>query len=183
MPKAPSTRSRKSGKGKGTANSVSSSSSSDNGAPQSGKRQRARRVVWNSARTERLLDWLDENPEERQKLFSDSSKDAKEEGRRKRQAKSPKSEFHKSIAAFIFSVDSDPIVRADFRSNPTNYTKSVDNYIIRYGLYLCIFTCLWSYYRLRKDYRSFNEKLGQTGASLRYEDLKEGSDLKNQVGK
>jgi hypothetical protein len=29
---------------------------------------------------ERLLNWLEENPEDCQKLFSDSSKDAKEEG-------------------------------------------------------------------------------------------------------
>jgi hypothetical protein len=37
-------------------------------------------------------------------------------------------------------------------------------------------------YRLHKEYRCFNEKLGQTGAGLRYEDIEEGSDLKNLVG-
>jgi len=105
--------------------------SASGGEPQSTKRPKGRRVLWNAARTERLLDWLEENPEERQKLFSDSSKDAKEEGRRKRVAKSPKSEFHKLIAIFVFSVDSDSEIRADFQSNAVNYTKSVDNYIIR----------------------------------------------------
>lgn len=39
------------------------------------------------------------------------------------------------------------------------------------------------YVRLRKEYRLCNEKLGQTGAGLRYEDIQEGSDLKNLVGK
>ena len=39
-----------------------------------------------------------------------------------------------------------------------------------------------SVFRLRKEYRSFNEKLGQTGAGLRYEDIDEGSNLQNLVG-
>jgi hypothetical protein len=83
------------------------------------------------ARTERLLDWLEENPKDQQKLFSDSPKDAKDEGRRKCTAKSPKSEIHKLIAAFIFSFDPDANIHADFNANRTNYTKSVDNYLIR----------------------------------------------------
>ncbi|KAH9974182.1 hypothetical protein BGW80DRAFT_1128570, partial [Lactifluus volemus] len=112
-----------------------------------------------------LLNWLEENPEDRQKLFSDSSKDAKEEGRRRRVVKGTKSEFHKMMATAVFSVNDDANIRADFRSNPVNYTKSIDNYITR----------------LRKEYRSFNEKLGQTGAGLRYEDLEEGSNLQNLV--
>jgi hypothetical protein len=109
------------------------SSSDDEGAKPSKlrKRPKARRVLWNGNRTERLLDWLEENPNDRQKLFSDSSKDAKDEGRRKHVAKGTKSEFHKMIAAAVFSVDPDADVRADFRDNPVNYTKSVDNYIIR----------------------------------------------------
>jgi hypothetical protein len=37
--------------------------------------------------------------------------------------------------------------------------------------------------RLRKEYRTFNEKLGQTGAGLRYEDIEVGSGLWNLVGK
>jgi hypothetical protein len=98
---------------------------------------KTRRIYWSSPRTERLLDWLEENPEERQKLFSDSSKDAKDEGRRKHVAKSTKSEFHKMIAISVFSVDSDANVRNDCASNPVAYTKSVDNYLSRY-VYLFI---------------------------------------------
>jgi len=109
--------------------------------PKTNKRPRARRILWNADRTERLLDWLEDNPEERQKLFSDSSKDAKSEGRRKRVAKSTKAEFHKMIAAAIFSVDPSADVCADFCANPVNYTKSVDNYIIRYVFYLRYVLC------------------------------------------
>ncbi|KAF8468103.1 hypothetical protein DFH94DRAFT_617207, partial [Russula ochroleuca] len=121
-------------------------------------------IVWNVDRTELLLDWLEENPEERQKLFSDSSKDAKDKGRCKHVAKGSKSKFHRMITAAVFSVDSDADICADFQVNPTNYTKSVDNYIIR----------------LRKEYRKFNIKLGQSGAGLRYKDMHEGN--KNLVG-
>jgi hypothetical protein len=96
------------------------------------QRTKIRRTSWTTARTERLLDWLEENPADRQKLFSDSTKDAKDEGRRKRVAKGTKSEFHKLIATYVFSVDDDEAIRADFTVNPTNYTKSVDNYLGRY---------------------------------------------------
>jgi hypothetical protein len=99
------------------------------------KARRMMRISWTTARTERLLDWLEENPVDRQKLFSDSTKDAKDEGRRKRVAKGTKSEFHKLIAFFVFSVDVDKEVRDDFAVNGGNYTKSVDNYLGRYAFF------------------------------------------------
>jgi hypothetical protein len=68
---------------------------------------------------------------DRQKLFSDSTKDTKDKGQRKRIAKGTKSEFHKLIATFVFSVDADKEVHEDFAANPVNYTKSVDNYLGR----------------------------------------------------
>jgi hypothetical protein len=129
------------------------------------QRTKVRRTSWTTNRTERLLDWLEENPADRQKLFSDSTKDAKDEGRRKRVAKGTKSEFHKMIATYVFSVDENEAVRADFAVNTINYTKSVDNYLGR----------------LRKEYRQFNEALGRTGAGLRYEDVEEGSSLWNLI--
>ena len=92
---------------------------------------KARRISWTSARTEHLLDWLDENPIDWQKLFSDSSKDAKE-GWQKCVAKGTKSEFHKMITTFVFSADADSKTCLDFSSNAGNYTKSVDNYLVQY---------------------------------------------------
>ena len=42
----------------------------------------AHHISWMTARTEQLLDWLEENPADQQKLFSDSTKDdAKDKGR------------------------------------------------------------------------------------------------------
>ena len=67
-----------------------------------------------------------------QKLFSDSMKDAKDEGHRKRVAKGTKSEFHKLIAVYVFSVDANKGVRDDFVVNSGNYMKSVDNHLGQY---------------------------------------------------
>ena len=104
------------------------------------KVRRMMRISWTTERTELLLDWLEENPVDRQKLFSDSTKDAKDEGRRKRVAKGTKSEFHKLIAIYVFSVDADKDVRDDFAVNGGNYTKSVDNYIGRYACCSLLFS-------------------------------------------
>ena len=46
--------------------------------PQPAKAHRMMRISWTTARTERLLDWLKENPVDL--LFSDSTKDTKDEG-------------------------------------------------------------------------------------------------------
>jgi hypothetical protein len=45
------------------------------------------------------------------------------------------------------------------------------------------FSMLMPISRLRKEYRTFNEALGQTGAGLRYDEIDEGSNLMNLVGK
>jgi hypothetical protein len=56
------------------------------------------RVPWDDLRTDRLVDWLEDNPEDRQKLFSDSSHDAKKENRLRRVAKGSKSIFYVKMA-------------------------------------------------------------------------------------
>ena len=110
-----------------TTNTVATS---DSEQPQTSKQApKTHQIHWSIAGMEWLLNWLEENPEDHQKLFSDSSKDAKEEGQHKHVAKGTKSEFHKMIATSVFSVDNDTNVCADFHSNPINYMKSVDNYI------------------------------------------------------
>ena len=89
------------------------------------------RVVWDRfpERTERLLDYLNSHPDVAIKLFGDSTKSAKSEGRLKLTAKSNKATAYLQLADGIFSIDDDSTVRADFAANPTKYTKAVDNYI------------------------------------------------------
>ena len=100
-------------------------STDEDGAPPS----KIHCISWMTSRTEQLLEWLEENSSDHQKLFSDSSKDVKNEGQQKCIAKSTKSEFYKLIAIFVFSVNTDKEVQADLAANTINYTKSVDNYL------------------------------------------------------
>lgn len=89
------------------------------------------RVVWDKypARTERLLDHLDAHPDIAIKLFGDSTKVAKSEGRFKLTAKSNKTTGYLQVADGVFSIDEDSAVRSDFAANPNKYAKAVDNYI------------------------------------------------------
>ena len=89
------------------------------------------RVVWDKypVRTERLLDYLDAHPDVAIRLFGDSTKVAKLEGRSKVTAKSNKATAYMQLADGVFSVDDDTTIRADFAANPNKYAKAVDNYI------------------------------------------------------
>lgn len=136
------------------------------------------------SRTERLIDWLEQNVVERQKLFSDSSQDAKAEKRKQRVANGAKSKYHVLIATAVFSIDTEEKVRKDFEANSDKYTKAVENRL-----------AVWVYLRdvvcdadislatsLKSKYRTFNTELGQTGAGLRKEDVVVGSDISNKIG-
>ena len=89
------------------------------------------RLNWTTARIDRAIEWCEENPEDRQKLFSDSTQAAKDQSRRKLVSKTPKAHYHQKIANHVFSVDEDAAVRQDFKKNPLRYTKSVDNLFTR----------------------------------------------------
>jgi hypothetical protein len=91
----------------------------------------APRIYWDkdTTQTDRLLDWLDENPADCQKLFSDSSQDARVESRKRQVAKRSKTHFHAKMAAAVFSVDARREVCDDFMVNPDKYVKSVENQI------------------------------------------------------
>jgi hypothetical protein len=73
------------------------------------------RVPWDDLCTDRLVDWLEDNPEDRQKLFSDLSHDAKKENRPHRVAKGSKSIFYVKMAEYIFSVDEDAKVHLEVK--------------------------------------------------------------------
>jgi hypothetical protein len=91
--------------------------------------EKGSRVLWDDLRTDRLVDWLEDNPEDRQKLFLDSSHDANKENRARRVAKGAKSAFHVKMAEYVFSVDADPKVREDVKEDIKKYSKAVENRI------------------------------------------------------
>ena len=88
------------------------------------------RLVWDAKRTDRLVQWLEDNVEDRQRLFSDSAQDAKEQGRRSRTAKTSKTSFHLKMAEYIFSVDEDERIRDYVKLHGAKrYIKVVENHI------------------------------------------------------
>ncbi|KAH9159103.1 hypothetical protein EDB89DRAFT_1805889, partial [Lactarius sanguifluus] len=124
-------------------------------------------VQWDNIRTERLVDWLEDNPEDHQKLFSDSSHDAKKENRARRVAKGSKSVFHNKMAEYIFSVDGEVKVHVEVKEDLKKYSKAVENRI--------------SY--LKKKYHGITHKLGRTGAGLTVEEIRKDSNLSNILDK
>jgi hypothetical protein len=74
-----------------------------------------------------LLDWLDQNAEDRQKLFSDLSQDARKEQRRQHVAPGSKAVYHLRIVTAVFSVDAKSDIREEFKVNPDKYAKAVEN--------------------------------------------------------
>ena len=92
----------------------------------------ALRIMWSESRTERLLEWLENNVEDCQRLFSDSAQDAKEEKHRPRTAKSGKSSLHTKIANYVFSADEDARVQDDVNAHgPQIFAKVVENRIAK----------------------------------------------------
>ena len=89
------------------------------------------RVIWNDPRIKRAIDWLESYPDERRKLFSDSTQDAAGDNRKKQVAKGAKIGIHGKMADYIFSVDSDSTVRNDFARDPQRYARSVENVLVR----------------------------------------------------
>jgi hypothetical protein len=87
------------------------------------------RINWDNPRTDRLIDWLEENPSERHKLFADSIQDAQAEGHARNVAKTSKTTFYSAIAEAVFSVDADLPTREDYANDKSRYARGVENRI------------------------------------------------------
>jgi len=102
----------------------------EEGTPVMDPKGTAFRIMWNDQRTERLVSWLEDNIGDRQRLFSDSAQDAKEEHRRPRVAKSGKIVYHIKIAECIFAVDESAKIRDDLKKyGAAKFAKPVENRI------------------------------------------------------
>lgn len=89
-------------------------------------------IRWTDPRIERTLDWLETHVQDRQKLFSDSSQDAAEQGRKKLKANGSKSVFYVAIAKDVFAVDEDKKLREAVTTRADDLGKSVENMLGRY---------------------------------------------------
>ncbi|KAG9312467.1 hypothetical protein JVU11DRAFT_6852 [Chiua virens] len=113
--------------------------------------QTQQKIQWVNAysyRTEQLIEWCNDNPQQRLKLFSDSTQDARKEGRSKTQLSTTRKDVIAKLAEYIFKDD--PHVGAEaFRSKKSTYVAATG---------------------LKTKYTGHLRSLGQTGAGL---DIKE----------
>ncbi|KAH9162824.1 hypothetical protein EDB89DRAFT_1808944, partial [Lactarius sanguifluus] len=123
-------------------------------------------VQWGDSRTDWLIEWLEDNPEDRQKLFSDSSHDAKKENRPRHVAKGSKSAFYAKMAEYVFSADGDARVHVEVKEDIKKYSKAVENQVTH----------------LKRRYRDLTQELGRTGTGLTVEEIRKDSNLNNVLG-
>jgi len=89
-------------------------------------------VEWNNTRTDRLLDWLDQNPDDRNRLFSDSTTAAKEQNRRKVTAKGSKNCYYLALAKAVFDCKEEDIeMQAWYLKEPAKFSSSLSSYLNR----------------------------------------------------
>jgi len=86
-------------------------------------------IMWDDQCTEQLVSWLENNIEDRQRLFSDLAQDAKEDKHCHCTAKNTKPTFHVKMAQYIFLVDEDMQVRDNLKVHRMKYAKAVENRI------------------------------------------------------
>lgn len=110
-------------------NSPASASNSPTGDPP--QLPKLPSILWDKKpyhpRTARLIEWCKINEDARLKIFSDSSKDAKQEGRRRQQMSTQKNAYLQQLAKAIFQEDEDPVIREHFRTNPLAFVKPVQS--------------------------------------------------------
>ncbi|KAF8522020.1 hypothetical protein JB92DRAFT_2558186, partial [Gautieria morchelliformis] len=127
------------------------------------KKKRAPDIKWDSnhAWTHSLIQLLIDQPDLRRKLFSDSTRDAKDNNRRKLQAKDQKIHLHGVLAKHIFEEHN----AVQYASDPGRFAKSVGQHLGR----------------LKKTYARHVRELGATGAGLEPEDVTPGSEIANKL--
>jgi len=87
-------------------------------------------VKWDHDRTNCLLDWLDQNPNDCNWLFSDSTVTVRKEGHHKVTAKGSKTHYHESIAKAVFdSPDEEASLHVWYLKDPSKFATSVCNYL------------------------------------------------------
>ncbi|KAI6164201.1 hypothetical protein EDD17DRAFT_1474789, partial [Pisolithus thermaeus] len=116
-----------------------------------------------ASRTDRLIKWCRTHEAKRKKLFSDSTQDAREEGRSKQQLHHGKNHIYVEMAKAIFLHDETDEFRSLAAMNPGVFASSIRSHLDV----------------LKTKYRKQNALLGQTGAGCTYEDLLSNDKTKN----
>jgi hypothetical protein len=88
------------------------------------------KIFWdgnNSQRMNRLLDWLEGNPTDQIKLFSDSLQEAKVGNQKKITGKESKLYIYHKIAHAVFSVDENQVIRENYTTYLDKFLRVVEN--------------------------------------------------------
>jgi hypothetical protein len=105
------------------------------------KKPRAKPIRWddNKEWTHRAINYLVENPTFRKKLFSDSTTEAKEEGRKKVQGHEGKIILYGTIAQAIFThEDTDQETRLEYDADPNKFARSTQQQFARLVSVSCL---------------------------------------------
>ncbi|KAG2093014.1 hypothetical protein BD769DRAFT_1335003, partial [Suillus cothurnatus] len=103
---------------------------------------------------------------QRIKLFSDSAKDAKEQGQKKKQNGTSRDTFYSQVAQAIFLNDEDPEVQRHFKEDPKAFIKPVSTHFSMYA---------------QEKYNEFNKELKQSGAGKTYAELQEDPTMRSLI--
>ncbi|KAF8837235.1 hypothetical protein BDN67DRAFT_881170, partial [Paxillus ammoniavirescens] len=106
-------------------------------------------------RTDRLVEWCQQNPNTHLQLFSDSTQGTKEEGCHKEQACRSRNAYYVWLAGAIFGQDDNPRLCAYSKTAPSLFNAVIQRRLAS----------------LQKKYNEINKELGQTGAGKTYEEL------------
>jgi len=89
-------------------------------------------VEWNNMRTNCLLDWLDQNPDDHNCLFSDSTTAAKEQNHHKVTAKGSKNCYYLALAKAVFDWKEEDIeMWVWYLKEPAKFSSSLSSYLNR----------------------------------------------------
>jgi hypothetical protein len=98
------------------------------------KKPRAKPIRWDDHKkwTQRAINYLIENPTFRKKLFSDSTTEAKDEGRKKVQGHEGKIIMYRTMAQAIFThEDTDQETRLEYEADPNKFARSTQQQFAR----------------------------------------------------
>ncbi|KAF8443153.1 hypothetical protein L210DRAFT_3396416, partial [Boletus edulis BED1] len=114
------------------------------------------KIYWEKGyayRTDRFIEWCQDNPTKRVKLFSDSTQDAREEGRTRVQLNTTKKNTYMELARYIFEHDAE--LHAEWLAKPQPFVAATQR----------------RHTALRTRYHEQVKRLGQTGAGLTFDEL------------
>lgn len=94
------------------------------------------RIQWEGKdytyRTNLLISFCRDNPDLRLKLFSDSTQDAIEQGRTRKQMSANKDNYYKNVAEHVFMNDPDPAIQEAYEADSTRFVGAVRSRFVKY---------------------------------------------------